>query len=99
LHNTLRGTNHWVGFALEGTRSNRDAIGAKITLLGGNSKVVRWVTGGGSYLSSSEKRVVFGLGKEPPEKVSVEIRWPNGFAQTVRELPIDRYHQVKEPKA
>src|SRR5262249_22579050 len=56
------GQNHpWVGFELEGTKSNRDAIGAKITVQVRKRKLVRWITGGGSYLSSHDKRVLIGI--------------------------------------
>ncbi len=93
-----RGQDHlWVGFQLQGTQSSRDAIGAKLTLHAGSRKFVRWVTGGGSYLSSHDKRVLFGLGGEvKPSTVSVEIRWPSGQTQTVSDLQPGRYYKVVE---
>src|SRR5436309_2790063 len=51
LHNNAGAENAWIGFQLVGTKSNRDAIGAKLTLRAGNRKLVRWITGGSSYLS------------------------------------------------
>ncbi len=97
LRNNRGQDNLWVGFQLQGTRSNRDANGAKLTLHAGNQKLVRWVTGGGSYLSSHDKRVLFGLGGEvKPSAVSVEIRWPSGQTQTVSDLQPGRYYKVVE---
>jgi enediyne biosynthesis protein E4 len=97
LENKLAQQMHWIGLALEGTKSNRDAIGAKAILRSGDRHAVRWVTGGSSYLSSSDKRVVFGLGPKTDSKVSVEIRWPTGFSQILSDLEIDRYHKIREP--
>lgn len=96
LENKLAGAAHWIGFELEGTKSNRDAIGAKLILRSGTRELIRWVTGGSSYLSSSDKRVVFGLGANATPKPSVEIRWPNGLMQTLHELAINRYHKIRE---
>ena len=62
LRNNVGQKNSWVGVRLTGTKSNRDAIGAKLTLTVTDRKLVRWVTGGSSYLSSHDKRILFGLG-------------------------------------
>jgi len=97
LENTCEPKKHWVGLALQGTTSNRDAIGAKLKLRTGKRELVRWITGGSSYLATSDKRVVFGLGDAVEPKVSVDIRWPNGSLQTVANLEIDRYHKIQEP--
>jgi hypothetical protein len=99
LCNNLGKDNAWLGLQLEGTRSNRDAIGTKLSLRLAESKLVRWVTGGSSYLSSHDKRVVFGLGnKELPKSLNVEIRWPNGETQTITGLTPNRYQKVVEGK-
>jgi hypothetical protein len=59
--------------------------------------MVRWVTGGGSYLSSQDRRVLFGLGPSPPPKeVNLEIRWPSGQIQKVPGLQTNRYHVIRE---
>ena len=98
LHNNGVQENSWVGLELRGTKSNRDGIGAKLTLRTGNRRLVRWVTGGGSYLSSHDQRVLFGLGPGPaPETVAVEIRWPCGQIQEVSGLTTRRYHTIQEP--
>jgi len=97
LENHVGRTNSWIGIRLVGTKSNRDAIGAKLTLAVSNRKSTRWVTSGSSYLSSHDKRVLFGLGAmQADSQVDIEIQWPSGAMQTVRSLAINRYHQVVE---
>jgi hypothetical protein len=98
LRNNVGQKNSWIGVRLTGTKSNRDAIGAKLTLNLRNRKLSRWVTGGSSYLSSHDKRVVFGLGSIPAHQtVDIEILWPNGKRQTATALETNRYHQIMEP--
>lgn len=100
LRNNVGQNKPWVGFELVGTKSNRDAIGAKLSLGVGDRRLVRWITGGGSYLSSHDKRVIFGLGGTPaPKTIDVEIRWPSGNIQTLSGLPPNRYHVIREPAA
>jgi hypothetical protein len=96
LHNNVGHLKQWIGIELQGTKSNRDAIGAKLTLTCGAKKLVRWITGGASYLSSHDKRVVFGLGDTPPGSVKLEIRWPNGNTQTVTALKLNQYQRIGE---
>lgn len=96
LRNNLGQNNHWIGFQLQGTKSNRDSIGAKITVLSTNHRLTRWITGGGSYLSSHDKRVVVGLANDS-RPVSVDIRWPSGAAQHLPDLKPDRYYKIVEP--
>jgi hypothetical protein len=96
LHNNVGAENSWIGFLLVGTKSNRDAIGAKLILQAGNRKLVRWITGGSSYLSSHDKRVVFGLGKQAPDSVALQIHWPSGELQNVSGLKPGTYHVVQE---
>ena len=98
LRNNVGEHSSWVGFQLVGTKSNRDAIGAKVTVRLGDRKLVRWITGGASIFSSHDHRVVFGLGANPGlPATSVEIQWPSGVVQTVDGLPPKRYHKVVEP--
>lgn len=98
LRNNVGKKSRWIGFALEGTRSNRDAIGAKLTLHVGNTKLVRWVTGGASILASHDHRVLFGLGTSGPTPTpELEIRWPSGTVQRISHLRINRYHKITEP--
>jgi len=98
LRNNVGENSNWVGFQLVGTKSNRDAIGAKLTIRLGDRKLVRWITGGASIFSSHDRRVVFGLGANPgPPTTSVEIQWPNGLVHTVDGLALKSYHKLVEP--
>ncbi len=96
LRNNVGQDNPWVGFEFQGTKSNRDAIGAKITVFSGKRRIVRWTAGGSSYLSSHDKRVLVGLGAPAPEAVDVEIRWPSGILQKISKLQPNRYHKILE---
>ncbi|MGH9431648.1 MAG: CRTAC1 family protein [Terriglobia bacterium] len=98
LKNNVGHRQSWIGFELVGTISNRDAIGTKLTLRTGGRKLVRWVTGGSSYLSSHDKRILFGLGPASArEPASLEIRWPGGQTQSVTGLIRNQYQTVQEP--
>jgi hypothetical protein len=96
LHNQMATANHWLGLRLQGTQSNRDAIGARITLKQAGKRLTRWIAGGGSFLATHDRRVIFGLGKDtgPAE---IEILWPNGIVQTLTGLAHGRYHLMIEP--
>lgn len=97
LRNNAVSGNNWIGFLLQGTRSNRDAIGAKLTISCANRKLVRWVSGGGSYLSSHDKRVIVGLG-QVSSPVNLDILWPSGLVQRLTNLSPNRYHEIAEPR-
>src|SRR5207248_10908750 len=86
----------WVGVRLRGTVSNRDGIGARISLRVGGRSLTRWIAGGGSFLGSHDRRVVFGLGREGVAG-ELEIRWPSGRMQRVSGLAPGRYHDIVEP--
>lgn len=94
------GQNHsWIGLELQGTKSNRDGIGSKITIDVGKRKLVRWITGGASYLSSHDKRVIVGLGEAPVfVAITGEIRWPSGTIQHLSNLERNRYLKIVEPR-
>lgn len=97
LRNNVGQKNAWVGVQLTGTKSNRDAIGAKLTLSIGDRKLTRWLTGGSSYLSSHDKRVIFGLGSlAVSQTVNVEVLWPSGARQNASSLKVNRYHHLVE---
>src|SRR5206468_12948138 len=76
LHNSTQTQNHWLTLELVGHRSNRDAIGVEVKLSTAKGSQIATVTTAGSNLSSSDKRVHFGLG---PERVAtaIEIHWPS----------------------
>jgi hypothetical protein len=68
-----------------------------LTLRIGDRKLVRWLTGGSSYLSSHDKRVLFGLGNLAANHlIDIEIVWPNGGTQVASSLQINRYHRIVE---
>jgi len=84
-----------VSFALEGTRSNRDAVGAKLRLRTGERWQTRVVAAGSGYLSGSSLRQHFGLGDSSTVD-EVVIEWPSGSRTTLRGLQADRAHRVTE---
>jgi hypothetical protein len=95
LVNAVRNGNHWIAFHAIGTKSNRDGIGAKITVKAGARTLVDEVRSGSSYISQSDQRVHFGLG--PVTKVdSVQVRWPSGLVERFENLPADSMHTLKE---
>ena len=86
---------HWVTFELAGTTSNRLALGTKVTVHAGGMTQIDEVRSGGSYLSQSDLRVHFGLGGATRVD-SVEVRWPTGKTETLRDLAPDRIYTVTE---
>ena len=96
LHNNVGHEKTWIGIELDGTKSNHDAIGARLTLTAGSRKLTRWITGGASYLSSHDHRVIFGMGGSPPGPLRLDIRWPNGNEQTVTALKPNQYQKIVE---
>src|SRR2546421_2245311 len=96
LHNETATKNHWLTLKLVGRKSNRDAIGAEVQLKSSAGIQLATVSTGGSYLSSSDKRVHFGLGPDT-RLATIEIRWPSGVQQTLHEVAADEILQVDEP--
>jgi len=95
LRNTTAGANHWISLQLLGTEANRLAIGAKVKVIAGSLVQIGEVRSGGSYLSQNDLRIHFGLGIA--EKVDrVEIRWPGGPVETLKNLLVDRLYGVRE---
>jgi len=98
LRNTGGTGNHWISFQLEGTKANRLALGARVQVMIGKMVQADEVRSGGSYLSQSDLRLHFGLGKADHVD-RVEIRWPIGLkgeTETLRNLAADRFYTVKE---
>jgi enediyne biosynthesis protein E4 len=87
--------NHWIGFALEGTKSNRLALNARVKAIAGNLVQTGEVLSGGSYLSQNDLRIHFGLGSKHHVD-RVEILWPNGKMQIRSNLAADRFYTIKE---
>jgi enediyne biosynthesis protein E4 len=96
LHNETPTQNHWLLLKLVGHRSNRDAIGAEVKLVTAKGPQFATVSTSGSYLSSSDKRVHFGLGSESAAQ-SIEIHWPSGITQTLKNVHADQIFTVDEP--
>jgi hypothetical protein len=95
LHNESPNQNHWLRLRLVGVHSQRDAVGAQITLTTSAGRQTRQVKGGGSYLSQSELHCFFGFPRDARlEKVS--IRWPSGIRQEFTNLEPDRTHTIVE---
>jgi hypothetical protein len=94
LRNNVDNGHHWLGVELIG-KPCRDLVGAKLVLEVGGRRLVRTVKGGGSYLSSSDRRVVFGLGDEP-RSGRLTVRWPSGKIESRDDLAVDRYWQLEE---
>lgn len=96
LHNETSTTNHWLTLKLVGHKSNRDAIGAEVKLTTANNTQIETVTTASSYLSSSDKRVHFGLGQETSAQ-KIEIYWPSGIRQSLKNVRADQILEVDEP--
>jgi enediyne biosynthesis protein E4 len=96
LHNETSNSNHWLTVKLVGHRSNRDAIGAEVEIISGKLRQLATVTTAGSYLSSSDKRLHFGLGEE--KTAQINIRWPSGVTQTINNVGCDKEVLVDEPE-
>jgi hypothetical protein len=96
IHNETQTGSHWLTLALTGHKSNRDAIGAVVKVTTAHTTQWATVSTAGSYLSSSDKRVHFGLGVDGAA-VAVEIRWPSGTKQVLKEVVGDRLLRVDEP--
>lgn len=96
FHNETTNQNHWIALNLAGHKSNRDGIGAEIRVTTANGSQFSTVTTSGSYLSASDKRAHFGLGNASKIE-AIEIHWPSGMVQTLRNISVDRLLTVDEP--
>jgi len=98
LRNTGSHKNHFVNFKLVGTKSNRDALGARIRVTSGKISQIREIAGGGSYLSQSDLRANFGLGNMTVASI-VEVTWPSGGRQVFHDIKADRFYLIQEGRA
>ena len=94
--NQSPGNSHWIEFKLQGTKSNRDGIGARIKVVTKSGAEYNHMTTSCGYASSSAGPVHFGLGQNASADV-VEIHWPSGIVQTLKDVRGDRVVQVREP--
>jgi hypothetical protein len=95
LVNQVRTANHWVAFRAVGTRSNRDAIGARIRMKAGPRIFIDEVRSGSSFISNNDMRVHFGLGAAT-RLDRVEVRWPSGLLEKFDNVAVDKIHTIKE---
>ncbi len=93
--NDSPGGSHWIGLALEGTKSNRDGIGAKIKITAGGRVQYDQVSHAAGYASSSAGPAHFGLGSAKTVD-EIEIRWPSGTRQVLKDVAADRVVRIKE---
>ena len=87
--------NHWISFQLEGVKSNRLALNARVRATAGDLVQLGEVISGGSYLSQSDLRIHFGLGSHD-RLDRAEILWPNGKKETLTNLAADQFYVVRE---
>ena len=92
--NVSPGTGRWIELQLAGTKSNRDAVGARVTVRSGSQSWIRELNGGNGYAGQSTRRLHFGLGKA--RKIdAVEVRWPSGLVEKF-EVALDRITTLRE---
>lgn len=87
--------NHWLGVELVGTKSNRDAVGAKVTVRAGGRRRSKQRLGGTSYCSASDERLLFGLGATAKID-AIEVRWPSGQITILENVRTNQYLTIKE---
>jgi hypothetical protein len=97
LVNMAANTNHWLGVAFQGTRSNRDGVGARITVFASGHKWMQEVRSGSSYLSSNDLRQHFGLGGSASFE-RIEVLWPSGLLEQFPGGSSDRFVSLTEGK-
>jgi hypothetical protein len=94
--NNVTQENQWIEFELEGTASNRTAIGAQVTMFWNGQHQIQEVSGGTGFASQNQRPLHFGLGKFPQIEKTV-VRWPSGKIQTIDKPAPAQLHKIKEP--
>src|SRR5262249_20252946 len=94
--NSVATDRDWIQFELEGTKSNRSAIGAQVTLHWNDQVQIQEVSGGNGYASQNQRRLHFGLGKGARVDRAV-IRWPSGQETTIPSPQVGMLHKFVEP--
>jgi hypothetical protein len=94
--NTVTPDNQWIAFELEGSGSNRSAIGAQVRVFRGGQQQIQEVSGGSGFCAQNQRRLHFGLGRGAGVE-RVEVRWPLGKVQTLTAPQPNHIHQLKEP--
>ena len=93
--NNVAPENKWIEFELEGSASNRSAIGAEVRLFWNGRQQVQQVSGGSGFCSQNQRRLHFGLGKNPQIE-KAEIRWPSGKVETIEKPSVGQTYKIKE---
>src|SRR5580704_17665924 len=93
----MKNIGHSLAFRLRGHKSNRDAIGAAITVEAGTLRQTKYLQAGSGFLSQHTKELFFGLGKSP-NAVRATVRWPSGVTQVFEGLPVGRRIEIEEGK-
>jgi len=93
--NNVTPENKWIDFELEGLSSNRSAIGAEVRLFWDGHQQLQQVSGGSGFCSQSQRRLHFGLGKNPQIE-KAEIRWPSGKSETIDKPTVGQVYKIKE---
>jgi len=88
---------NFISLKLVGTKSNRAALGAVVSLLQGTDRQATEVRSGAGFISQNDLRVHFGLGNRTKAE-KIMIRWPSGLVETLADLPANRYYTVQEGK-
>ncbi|UFP92691.1 CRTAC1 family protein [Gloeobacter morelensis] len=97
LYRNEKNANHWLEIDLVGTRSNRDAIGARVVLKAGGKSQLREQGGGMHLFAQDHKRLHFGLGAAATVE-SVVVEWPSGVRQELKNLKVDQILKITEPQ-
>ncbi|HZT57905.1 MAG TPA: CRTAC1 family protein [Pyrinomonadaceae bacterium] len=93
--NTVAPENNWIGFDLEGSESNRSAVGAEVRVYWNGQQQVQVVSGGSGFCAQNQRPLHFGLGRNAKVERAV-IRWPSGKTQTIKAPEVGKVHHVKE---
>jgi len=95
LHNVMKDVGHSISFRLQGQKSNRDGIGAAITLETKTLRQTKYLQAGSGFLAQHSKELVFGIGQRQ-DSVKAKILWPSGLSQTFEALPADHRIEIQE---
>ncbi|HEX3469908.1 MAG TPA: ASPIC/UnbV domain-containing protein, partial [Silvibacterium sp.] len=98
LHNVIKDLGHSIAFRLRGQKSNRDAIGAAITVEAGSLRQTKYLEAGSGFLAQHSKEIFFGVGKQEGT-VQATIFWPSGLSQKFDGLPINHRIEIEESSA
>ena len=98
LHNAMKDIGHSIGFRLRGQKSNRDAIGAAVTVEAGGLRQTKYLQAGSGFLAQHSKELIFGVGKEQAT-IRATVRWPSGLTQHFEDLPVNHRIEIEEGSA